>query len=48
MDVREDSLIIELMETGEFDDATMVREYILKVMEIGIIYQRRLGLYAKV
>jgi len=48
MEVQEDNLIIELMETGEFDDATMVREYIMKAMEIGIIYRLRPGLYAKV
>jgi hypothetical protein len=48
MDVGEVNLIIELTETGEFDDATMVREYIMKAMEIGIIYRRKPGLYAKI
>jgi hypothetical protein len=48
MDVREDNLIIELMGTGEFDDASMVREYIMKAMEIGIIYRRKPDLYAKI
>lgn len=46
-DVREDNLIIELVETGEFDDASMVLEYIMIAMEVGIIYRRKPGVYSK-
>jgi hypothetical protein len=48
LDVSEDSLARKLIKTGEFDDESSVREYLIKAMEIGIIYRRRHGLYAKV
>ncbi|MGC2426755.1 MAG: hypothetical protein WA421_06960 [Nitrososphaeraceae archaeon] len=48
MNVYEYDLMRELIKTGEFDDGQSVGEYIIKAMEIAIIYRRKPGLYAKV
>jgi hypothetical protein len=48
MDVDEYDLTRELIKTGEFDDEQLIEEYIIKAREIGIIYRRKRGVYAKV
>lgn len=45
-DVEEKNLINELIKTGEFTEETS-KEMIRKAMQIGQIYERRAGVYAK-